>query len=107
MEDITAERPGRALRPTRPEMSREQAAGRARTLKRLVAWAAVVAFALLWQAAAHHLTGVTSRAGSTTPKAPAQAPGSSAGFGQAGSSGQGFDFGSSQNVQPFTQSTVS
>ena len=107
MEDIRAERPAHLAREGRPELTKDQAAGRARTWKRALAWSAVLAFALLWQADAHHLTGVTSRTGAgASSSTPAQAPASGQGFGQVQTSG-GYDFGSSQSVQPFTQSTVS
>ncbi len=107
MEDIRAERPAHVAREGRPDLTKDQAVRRARTWKRALGWSAVLAFALLWQAAAHHLTGVTSRTGAgPSSSTPAQAPGSGQGFGQGQPAG-GFDFGSSQSVQPFTQSTVS
>ena len=107
MEDIRAERPAHIAREGRPELTKDEALSRARTWKRALAWSAVLVFALLWQAAAHHLTGVTSRTGAgAASSTPAQTPGSGQGFGQVQTSG-GYDFGSSQSVQPFTQSTVS
>ncbi len=106
MEDIAGGPAAHGTRTAPPEMSREEATGRARTMKRVLSWAAVLTFILLWQAAARHLTGVTSRTGATA-QTPTQPSGTSGGAGPSQSSGQGFDFGSSQSVQPFTQSTVS
>jgi hypothetical protein len=82
-----------------PELTKEQAAGRAQSLKRVLGWTAVLMFGFLWQAASHHATGVTSRnrstasTGTTGGTAPAQSP--------------GFSFTSGQGMQPFTQTTVS
>ena len=83
-----------------PEMPKETATARARTLKRALGWTAVLTFGLLWQAASHHLTGVTSRA-RTSSTGTAGASGSSP------TSGQGFSFSNEQGVQPITQTTVS
>jgi len=103
MNERAAEAAAPGARRAPPEMSREAAARRARSVKRALSWAAVLTFAVLWQAAAHHLTGVTSRTGAAT----SPQPGTSGGSGQTQSQNQGFNFGTGQNVQPFTQTTVS
>lgn len=95
MENIARER---SARHASREMTKLEAAGRARTLKRVLTWAALLTFAVLCQAATHHLTGVTSRIGATTT----QAPGIAGGGGQTQSDSQGFSFGSGQNVQSLT-----
>jgi len=104
MKDIAADRPARAARHARPDMTKEQAVGRARTLKRIAAWGTVAGFLVLWQAAAHHVTGVTSR---QTQTSSAQQTG---GYGVGNGGGTpypgGYSYGTGQ-VQPLTQSTVS
>lgn len=84
-----------------PELTKEQAIQRAKTLKRVLGWAAVLAFGLMWQAASHHLTGVTSRTGSTAGS------GTGGGATPTPTQTQGYSFSNGQGVQPFTQTTVS
>ena len=85
-----------SVRPKAPEISREEAIGRAQTWKRIVAWGTVVGFFVLWQAAANHVTGVTSRSSSGAAQTQL-VPGAS----------QGFEFGSGGAGMPMTQTAVS
>ncbi len=103
MNDHAAEAASPGARRATPEMSREEAGRRAGTMKRILAWVAVLTFAALWQAAAHHLTGVTSRGTGVTSRQ----SGTTGGSGGTPVQSQGFDFGTGQNVAPFTQTTVS
>lgn len=82
-------------------MTKEQAEQRARTFKRGAFFAAAISFVVLWQAAAHHLTGVTSRSTSAT----SQQQGNQ-GFVPSAPS-QGYGFGSATSSQPITQTSVS
>lgn len=96
-------------------LPRDAAERRARLLKRGLFVLSVISFGVLLQAAAHHLTGVTSRStqsvtgGPGSPTSPSQGNGygsPSQGYGY-GSSSQGYDFGSAPQSPPVTFSGVS
>ncbi|MDA8346663.1 MAG: hypothetical protein M0Z66_14520 [Thermaerobacter sp.] len=104
MDGVADDRLGRSGRHTATEMTKEEAQLRARSWKRGLWWAAAIGFVVLWQAAAHHVTGVTSR---STPSTTQQQ--NSGGFvpSQTPTQSQGFGFGSGGNAQPLTQTSVS
>lgn len=100
--DLTAE--DRSGRHAPQAMPKDEALRRARTIKRSFFWAALVGFVVLWQAAAHHVVGVTSRTTTTTTS---QNQGQNSGGFVPSSPSPGFGFGSGGNSQPLTQTSVS
>jgi hypothetical protein len=83
-------------------MPKELAQQRAKSLKRGFFWAAAIGFVVLWQAAAHHVVGVTSRTSTSTTSQQ-----QNGGFVPAPSQGYGYGFGNGGSQQPLTQTTVS
>ncbi len=83
-------------------MPKEQAQQRAKSLKRGLFWATAIGFVVLWQAAAHHVVGVTNR---TSPSTTSQVQ--NGGLTPSPSGGYGYGFGNGGSSQPLTQTTVS